>query len=319
MKKTLILYGAGQNGLAAERYIREFAGNMYSKIYFCDSSFEKIGAVIDGVEVIDINSVKSLCKNENCEIVITPACFWEVFEFCIEKGIPLPPAEKCMVWDSERQRISEFMESMSKSVYSLSGEDLFLRNYFRDKQVGTYVDIGVYDPVKFSNTYWAYVKGWRGINIDPNPLAIERTKRIRPEDISINVGVSDTEEFLTYYMFRESAINTFDIKIKERYEERGEIINQKEVQVRRLEDILRECNVGEIDFMDIDVERWEEKVIVSNDWNIYRPKIVLIEQFADLADIFRSEVYLFMKEQNYEVVSKYRDTLIYEDKLRSTM
>ena len=53
-----------------------------------------------------------------------------------------------------------------KKSYSLLGEDIFLKKYFKNKSVGFYIDVGCCHPVSGNNTYLLYKKGWNGINFD---------------------------------------------------------------------------------------------------------------------------------------------------------
>ena len=53
--------------------------------------------------------------------------------------------------------------------YSQQGEDMILKSLFQDHQSGFYVDVGAHHPSRFSNTYFFYLRGWRGINIDAMP------------------------------------------------------------------------------------------------------------------------------------------------------
>ena len=93
--------------------------------------------------------------------------------------------------------------------YSQEGEDLILKRLFDGQKKGLYVDVGAHHPKRFSNTYLFYKMGWRGINIDAMPGSMEKFKEVRPEDINIEAAISDKDELLTYYIFNESALNTF--------------------------------------------------------------------------------------------------------------
>ncbi len=50
--------------------------------------------------------------------------------------------------------------------FSQFGEDAMLQSYLRDGP-GFYVDVGSGSPTEGSNTYALYLRGWRGILIDP--------------------------------------------------------------------------------------------------------------------------------------------------------
>ena len=52
--------------------------------------------------------------------------------------------------------------------YAQTEEDIVLDALLGHKVSGFYVDVGCNDPVKMSNTYRFYLRGWRGIAIDAN-------------------------------------------------------------------------------------------------------------------------------------------------------
>ena len=82
--------------------------------------------------------------------------------------------------------------------FSQYGEDLVLGSLLAKKE-GFYVDVGSYDPIRFSNTYYFYRQGWRGINIDPMPGSKKIFDDRRPRDINIEVGISDRPGVERYY------------------------------------------------------------------------------------------------------------------------
>src|SRR5689334_1853966 len=94
--------------------------------------------------------------------------------------------------------------------YAQEGEDLVLRRFVEERRTGFYVDVGAHHPTRFSNTYFFYEQGWRGINIEPAPEAAAAFIRLRPRDINLQVGVAEATGFRTYYIFNETALNTFD-------------------------------------------------------------------------------------------------------------
>jgi hypothetical protein len=49
------------------------------------------------------------------------------------------------------------------------------------------------------------------------------------------------------------------------------------VTVRTLRDIFNEHRPARIDFMSVDVELHEKQVLAGNDWDAYRPRVVLVE------------------------------------------
>ena len=101
------------------------------------------------------------------------------------------------------------MEFWVNSHYSQEGEDILLNKIFSGKKEGFYIDIGAHHPKRFSNTYLFYQKGWQGINVDCMPGSMKLFKKLRPRDINLELGVSENESEKDYYVFNDTALNSF--------------------------------------------------------------------------------------------------------------
>ncbi|MFM5955986.1 MAG: FkbM family methyltransferase, partial [Dolichospermum sp.] len=77
------------------------------------------------------------------------------------------------------------------------------------------MDIGAHHPQRFSNTYYFYLKGWSGINIDAMPGSMKIFDDLRPLDINLEIPISDKSEILTYYEFDEPALNSFSLPLSQ--------------------------------------------------------------------------------------------------------
>jgi FkbM family methyltransferase len=202
--------------------------------------------------------------------------------------------------------------------YAQEGEDLVLRRIFEDRPGGFFVDVGAHHPRRFSNTYLFYRAGWRGINIEPNPDLTPLFGRERPRDVTLELGVSDVPGVLTYYRFNDGALNTFDPALaRERDGLRGyRIVGTAEVRVGRLDEILAEhlpAGTG-IDFLSVDAEGHDLQVLRSNDWDRFRPEIVLAEALGtSLGDAAASPVHALMERQGYQLFGKTVHTLFFRD------
>lgn len=204
-------------------------------------------------------------------------------------------------------------------AYSQEGEDLVLNRLFDNKHDGIYVDVGANHPLRFSNTHFFYKKGWRGVNIEPNPELHEVLQDIRKEDANINLGVSTEKGELDYYMFNEPALNTFSKKEADEYllKQEYSLIKKCKVKVDTLEAILDNIELiknKSIDFMSIDAEGFDLKVLASNSFDKYSPKVVLIEilGIGKISDVFENEVYVFLIEKGYDLYLRTGNTFIFK-------
>jgi FkbM family methyltransferase len=169
----------------------------------------------------------------------------------------------------------------SEYSFSQEGEDMVLRGIFEGQTSGFYVDVGAHHPHRFSNTHYFYLAGWRGINIDAMPGSMDPFNQFRPQDINLEIGVSESTEMLTYYAFDEPALNGFSKEVANRITENGRyhLLFSKPVPTRPLAEILDEYLPlnQTIDFLSIDVEGLDHAVLRSNNWEKYRPQVILTE------------------------------------------
>jgi hypothetical protein len=123
---------------------------------------------------------------------------------------------------------------------------------------------------------------------------------------------------LTYYNFNEPALNTFSPELAAIRDGVNSfmITSKAQIQTYSLEEILDKylpSNI-EIDFLDVDVEGFDYQVLSSNNWNKYRPKLVLAEQTGtSIEENLSTEIGLLMSQNGYRLYSFIRKVAIYKD------
>lgn len=190
--------------------------------------------------------------------------------------------------------------------FSSAGEDMILRHLVgSDKMEGFYVDVGAYDPVRFSNTYFFYLNGWRGINVEARPGSRALFDRVRPRDINVEAGVSRERGEMTYYVVGDdSTMNSFSREFLQHIGMLGQVKREVKVPVLTLADLLEEHlpAPARIDFMSVDVEGHDLQVLESNDWERFRPKFVVVEDGEVNPE--RSEIVRAMRARGYGVCAQ---------------
>ncbi len=171
-----------------------------------------------------------------------------------------------------------WIEGIKKS-FSQSGEDLVIDTLLRKKSRGFYVDVGAYDPNRFSNTKRFYQRGWKGINIEPDVNNYHKFLRQRKRDINLNLGVGLHEKKLTFFRLFPDTLSTFSQSTAKMYEKEGfKIIEKSVVPVRKLSSIFRKyCHNQTVDFLSVDTEGTDLEVLESNQWRKFRPRIICVE------------------------------------------
>ena len=78
--------------------------------------------------------------------------------------------------------------------YADNFEDVLLQRAFELDARGFYIDVGAYAPVEHSVTKQFYDRGWRGINVEPNPQPFaELAADSVPGGGSIGAGMSNRQ------------------------------------------------------------------------------------------------------------------------------
>jgi FkbM family methyltransferase len=190
---------------------------------------------------------------------------------------------------------------IKKKSYAMDNEDTAVLNYFKDKENGFYVDVGCYHPIHRNNTYLLHKKNWNGINIDTSQFSIDLFNHMRPDDLNYNCAISNKNEIISLFYQKElSQLSTTD---KDQAETvfQGHI-KEKSIQAFTLDEILNRDKFKDvkIDFLDIDVEGTDLKVLEGLSFDKFKPELVCVEIHAK--EIKKSDIYKFLVNKNYELL-----------------
>jgi FkbM family methyltransferase len=172
-----------------------------------------------------------------------------------------------------------------KKSFSQTGEDLIINFIFQTKGLSSfsYLDIGANHPYYMSNTHSFYQNGNRGINIEPNPTLFKLLEKYRPNDINLNIGISDSTTELTYYFFDIPALNTFSKEEKDKYIGFGhKLIAESIVKVDTIESIInKHFNAIFPNVLFVDVEGLDFDIIKSIDFTKRSlPNVICVETLS---------------------------------------
>ena len=187
------------------------------------------------------------------------------------------------------------------------GEDILINRFFRKKNNGFYVDIGCYHPIKGSLTYLLHKKGWKGLNVDLSKISIDLFKLARPKDYNIHAAITDFDGETQF--FENDTINQ-----QNTLENNGTNLKKVKINAFKLQTLLEKLNIKNIDFLNIDAEGSDYKVISSLDLNNVRPKMICIEENRyNIKDIINGNIQKLMNFNNYFLFSRVGVSSIYID------
>jgi len=200
---------------------------------------------------------------------------------------------------------------IKKKSYAMDGEDLAIDQYIQKKDKGFYVDIGAHHPIQRNNTQLLFERGWEGINIDANKFSIDLFNFLRPKDLNILTAISDQEgEIIFYYQKNFSQLNTTDKSIA--HEHFNGNFKERSVKCQTIQNILDYSKYKgiKIDFLNIDVEGAEMKVLKTLNFEMYKPNVICIEilGYRELVSkdreikIKNDEIYKFLISKSYKKV-----------------
>ncbi len=183
----------------------------------------------------------------------------------------------------------------------MDNEDTAVLNYFKDKKNGFYVDVGCYHPIHRNNTYLLHKQNWSGINIDTSQFSIDLFSYMRPKDLNYSCAISNKNESIKLFYQKEISQLSTTESVQAKTVFQGNI-KEKEIQAFTLDEILNRDKYKDtkIDFLDIDVEGADFKVLEGLSFEKFKPKLICVEIHDK--EVKQSKIYNFLTNKNYELI-----------------
>ncbi len=176
------------------------------------------------------------------------------------------------------------------------GEDRILWQVFRQRPSGFFVEVGAYDGMTLSNTFFLEQMGWHGILVEPILPLCHKAAAVRPRSRVIHCACSRpgspaTARFTVTQNVPVLSYLHADQAHVDRCLREGAQLVEIEVPVRTLDDILLAQRKNSapfggpwiprrgwrIDLVSIDTEGCELDVLEGIDLHRFRPRVLVIE------------------------------------------
>lgn len=193
--------------------------------------------------------------------------------------------------------------------FSQLGQDKFIDEYFNQKTNLVFLDIGAHDGVTLSNTYFLEKeRNWTGLCVEAQPSEFKKLLENR-KCSCVNLAITnfDGEIDFTCVDGYANMLSGISQNYNEAHKERisrevsshGGSINKIKVQSKKLQTLLDEYNIKDIDFCSIDTEGSEFDIVSSIDFDKTNIKVFIIEN-----NYQESTIQDFLKTKGYELHCK---------------
>jgi FkbM family methyltransferase len=203
-----------------------------------------------------------------------------LFSYLFSRIFSLVKYERFQRWDWDEIAQLNFS-------FSQYGEDILIAHYLEkfSPTDGIYVDIGAFDPIKYSNTLLLYKKGWQGINVDIDRDKVDEFIKHRSRDFSVSAAISDKKErvqFVTYPCRPTNRLLPIDST------DYRSVLGENPLEVTtietsRLDEVIAASPFAdrEIYYLNIDCEGNDLNVLKSCDLDRSLPKLITIEAWSE--------------------------------------
>jgi FkbM family methyltransferase len=211
-------------------------------------------------------------------------------------------------------RLRHRVRQGGRESYAQCGEDLIIAYIFNalGRRRITYLDIGAHHPSYLSNTYYLYLRGHRGVCVEPDASLLAAFRRERGGDTLLNIGVSPEEGEADFYVLTTPTLNTFSREEAERFASYGvqRIERVERVAIRTVNAVIGEHFSGPPDLLSLDVEGLDLAILRSLDFDAHGPDVCCVETLSyteDRTERKLDEIIDFMRSKDYFV---YADTYV---------
>jgi FkbM family methyltransferase len=193
--------------------------------------------------------------------------------------------------------------------YAQYGEDRILNQIFAGKTDGVCVEVGGFDGVTGSNTYFFEKLGWKCLIVEPMPDFCEKIRSVRNCDVA-EIAASDAEGEVQFHV----AVGVETLSTIEKNEDHfarirnlsADSIKTIYVKTAPLDKILLDRNFSKIDFLTIDVEGHEMSVLSGMLFEQILPRIIITEDNTHgidrrINDLMQSKSYIRFKKTGCNV------------------
>lgn len=203
---------------------------------------------------------------------------------------------KSLIPQAARTSLKRLLYRLSLTA-SQAGQDYWIyAEAFNEMRAGYFVDIGAHDGITLSNTYLLEARyQWTGICIEANPITYEKLRKNR-RSTCVNTCLDQSEREVDFVC--NDVLGGIADRDVRNNDADASALKVTRLKARPLIDILKECKAPRlIDYLSIDVEGAEERVLGGFDFTAHTFKAITIELPNEhLRGVFKNHGYILLRE-----------------------
>jgi FkbM family methyltransferase len=185
--------------------------------------------------------------------------------------------------------------------HSRNFEEWCIRDFFKDRRNGVFVDVGANHYKNENNTYFLETTlGWSGVAIDALAEFGPDYQRHRQKTRFAALFVSDVAgATVPFFVPKDNTLvasYSRDFTVQE-----GHPGVARDVPTTTLNVVLDQAGIPKVDFLSMDIELAEPKALAGFDIDRFRPALVCIESHVEV----RQQILDYFAKHHYTVVAKY--------------
>jgi FkbM family methyltransferase len=181
-----------------------------------------------------------------------------------------------------------------------------IREFFNNQSQGVCVEVGANESTSLCSQSFHLEKklDWFCILIEPIPILAQEAIRLRPKALVFEMACTSPKKIGSMFLNIPLDKDNKEISGHASLEKNADEHNYKQhkslkVKTNTLTNILKSKNFENIDFLSIDVEGVELDVLLGIDFNLYRPKLILLED----KHLYLKK-HLLLKAKGYKLVQR---------------
>jgi len=191
--------------------------------------------------------------------------------------------------------------SYGPSHHSEDLEEWIIRDWFRDRRGGVFVDVGANDYQERNNTYYLETAlGWSGVAVEPQTRFAEGYEKFRPRTTFVPLFVSDVSNQTATLYVPKTRHRVASVS-KEFASSFDDDVVPTPTRTSTLDDILDRLGIKQIDFLNMDIELAEPQGLAGFSINRFQPSLVCIEGHLAV----RERILEYFARHGYVLVGRY--------------